>query len=111
MLYYDRFDINEGTDPTKSNESRECMISSLFLYFFFNHGFIFQNYVCNGCHEFTMLSVNISNIAIITVKMLIIVVLFITLANQKQLIYYINFVLEDRGVYIKRYCLNFQSIF
>ena len=68
MLYYDRFDINEGTDPTKSNESRECMISSLFLYFFFNHGFIFQNYVCNGCHDLTMLSVNISNIAIITVK-------------------------------------------
>ena len=37
-------------------------------YFFFNHGFKFENYVCNGCHDLTMLSVNISDIAIITVK-------------------------------------------
>ena len=26
MLYYDRIDIREGIDPTKSNISRECMI-------------------------------------------------------------------------------------
>ena len=37
-------------------------------YWFFNHGFKFQYYVCNGCHDLTMLSVNISDIAIITVK-------------------------------------------
>ena len=37
-------------------------------YFFFNHGFKFENYVCNGCHDLTMLSVNISDIAFITVK-------------------------------------------
>ena len=33
---------------------------------FFNHGFEFQDYICNGCHDLTMLSVNISNIAIIS---------------------------------------------
>ena len=27
MLYYDRIDISEGIDPTKSDKSRECMIS------------------------------------------------------------------------------------
>ena len=37
-------------------------------YCLFNHGFKFQDYVCNGCHDLTMLSVNISDIAIITVK-------------------------------------------
>ena len=26
MLYYNRIDVREGTDPTKSNKSRECMI-------------------------------------------------------------------------------------
>ena len=35
---------------------------------FFNHGFKFQDTICNGCHDLTMLSVNISDIAIITVK-------------------------------------------
>ena len=65
MLYYNRIAISKGIDPTESNKSREYMI---FRYFFFNHGFKFQDYVCNGCHNLKMLSVNISNIAIITVK-------------------------------------------
>ena len=37
-------------------------------YCLFNHGFKFQDYVCNGCHDLTMLSVNISDIVIITIK-------------------------------------------
>ena len=65
MLYYDRIDISKGTDPTKSNKIRECMICH---YFFLNQEFKFQDYVCNDCHDLTMLSVNISNIAIFTVK-------------------------------------------
>ena len=35
---------------------------------FFNHGFKFQDSVCNGCHDFTMLSVNVNDVAIITIK-------------------------------------------
>ena len=65
MLYYDRIDISEGIDPIKSNKSKECMICH---YFFFKHGFKFQDSVCNGCHDLTVLSVNISNIATITFK-------------------------------------------
>ena len=37
-------------------------------YWSFNHGFKFQDYVCDGSHNLTMLNVNISHIAIITVK-------------------------------------------
>ena len=37
-------------------------------YFFLNHGFKFQDSVCNGCHDLPMLSINISDVAIITVK-------------------------------------------
>ena len=65
MLYFDRIDINKGVDLVKSNNSNEFMICH---YWFFNHGFKFQHYVCNGCHNLTMLSVNISDIAIIFVK-------------------------------------------
>ena len=35
---------------------------------FFNHGFKFHDSVCNSCHNLTMLSVNISDITIITTK-------------------------------------------
>ena len=65
MLYYDRIDISEGIDPAKSNDNKECMICH---YWFFNHEFKFQDYVCNGCHNLTMLCLNISDIAIITIK-------------------------------------------
>ena len=65
MLYYNRIDISKGIDPTKSNRSRECMI---FHYSLYNHGFKFQNYVCNGSLDLTVLSVNASDIAFITVQ-------------------------------------------
>ena len=40
----------------------------IYHYFFINHAFKFQDYTCNDCHDLTMLSVNMSNIAIITIK-------------------------------------------
>ena len=65
MLYCNRTDINEVIDPTKSNNSKECMV---FHYWFFNHGFKFQDSVCNNCHDWTMLCLNVSDISLITVK-------------------------------------------
>ena len=65
MLHYDRIDISKGIDLAKSNNSKECMVCH---YWLFNHGFEFQDSVCNGCNNLTMLSVIISNIAITTVK-------------------------------------------
>ena len=64
MLYFDRIDIRKGIDLAKSNNSKECMICH---YSLFNHGFNFQDSVCSGCHALTMLSVNICNVAIITI--------------------------------------------
>ena len=65
MLYYDRIDVREGTDFAKSNKNKECVICH---YCFFNQGFEFQDFVCNGCHDLTMLSVYLSYIAIMTIK-------------------------------------------
>ena len=65
MLYYYRIDINEGNNLAKSSNSKESIICH---YWLFNYGFEFQNYVYNGCHDLTMLSVNKSDITIIAVK-------------------------------------------
>ena len=65
MSYYDRIDISVGTDPTKSNKSKEYMICH---YWFFNHEFKFQDFQCNGCQDLTILCLNMSDFAIITVK-------------------------------------------
>ena len=65
MLHGDRIDKIERTDPTKRNRSKECMISH---YWFYKHGFKFQDSTCHDYHDLTLLSVNISHIAIITVQ-------------------------------------------
>ena len=62
---FERIDVREGTDPVKSNKSKECMIRHDW---FFNHGFKFQDFLCNGCHRLTILSVNISDIAVTIIK-------------------------------------------
>ena len=67
-MYYDRIDASEGTDPAKSNGSKECIMTHLWDYCFINHRFKFQDSVCNGCHDLTIFYLNISNIAIINVK-------------------------------------------
>ena len=40
----------------------------IYHYWFFNHGFEFQDYACHGCHDLTMLCLNIRDITIIKVK-------------------------------------------
>ena len=55
-------------------------------YFFFKHGFQFQEYACNGCHDFSMLCLNISDIAIIIVKNVDYRCIIIILGNLEQLI-------------------------
>ena len=65
MLYYSRIDKSKGTDPANSNSSKECIICH---YWFFNHGFNFQDSECNGCNDLAMLCLNMSDINIITVK-------------------------------------------
>ena len=84
MLYYDRINLSEGTDLVKSNDSKEYMVCH---YWFVNHGFKRQHFVCNGCHDLTLLCLNLSDIAIVAVKVLITVVLLMALTDLKQFIY------------------------
>ena len=51
MLHYDRIDLSKEIDLTKSNNSKEWLNCH---YWFFNHGFKFQDFVCNDCHDLTI---------------------------------------------------------
>ena len=89
--------ISDGIDPTKSNNSQECMICH---YWFFYHGFNFQDYVCNGCHDLAMLNVNISGIAITTIKNVeycCIVHIIHNISKPEAIHLLENSVLEDHG--------------
>ena len=65
MLHYNRIDISEVIVAAKSHNSKECMICH---YWFFNHGFKYQDSVCNVCHDLLMQCGKINDIPIITVK-------------------------------------------
>ena len=104
MLYYDRIDISERIDLTKNNKSKEWMICH---YWFFKNGLKCQNSVRSVCHDLTMISVIISDITIINVKNFIVFVLFIKLANLKELIYLKNLLLRIVVIYSRQFFFYF----
>ena len=60
MLYYDSIDITEGIHLNKTSVSKECNICH--YWYFLDKAFKFQPYVCNGCHDVLMISMNLMNI-------------------------------------------------
>ena len=70
-------------------------------YWFLNHGFNFQDYVCNGCQDLTMLSINISVIAIITVKNVDYPCITHNISKSEAINLLENSVLKDRGYLYK----------
>ena len=66
MLHYDRIDVSEGIDVNKTSASKECDICH--YWYFLNYSFKFQPNVCNRCHDLLMMSINLSDIAILNIK-------------------------------------------
>ena len=69
----------------------------IYYYCFFNDGFEFQESVCNGCHDLTILSVNISNLDIITVNNVDYRCMIQNIQKSEAIKLLKNAVLEDLG--------------
>ena len=66
MIYYDGIDVSGGIDVNKISASKECDVCH--YWYFLNYSFKFQSNVCNRCHSLLMMSLNLSDIAILNVK-------------------------------------------
>ena len=66
MLCYDRTDICEGINVNKTKKSKECNICH--YQYFLNKGFKFQQDVSNGSRDLLMISMDLTNIAILKIK-------------------------------------------
>ena len=67
-------------------------------YWFFNHRFDFQDYVCNGCHDLTMLCLNISDITILLLLKVLLIFVFIHDVSKFEAMHLLKTsVLEGRG--------------
>ena len=109
MLYYERINISEGNDPTKSNRNKECMICHNQ---FFNHRFKFQDFIFNGCHDLTQLSLHTRDIAIITVKNGDYCCIIYNISKSETNNLLENSVLEDRRymkMYLQKLILKIES--
>ena len=66
MLLFDRIDVSEGIDVSKTSESNEWDVCH--YWYFLNKGVKFQPNISNGCHDLLMVSMNLRNIAILNIK-------------------------------------------
>ena len=66
MLYFDRIDVSEELDIGKISASKECDICH--YWYFLNYSFKFQTNACNRCHDLLMMSMNLSDIAILNIR-------------------------------------------
>ena len=94
MFYYDRINLNEGIRVAKRNNSKECIV---FHYWYFNHGFKFQNSVCNGCYDLTILRLNLGDIAIIIIKNVDHCCIIHNISKSDTVLLLKNSVLDNRG--------------
>ena len=63
MLYFNRIDVSEGIETSALKECNICH-----YWYFLNKCFKFQPNVCNICHDLLMVSINVSDIAILKIK-------------------------------------------
>ena len=89
MMFW--INLSEKIDVAKSSNSKE------YLKVCFNHGFKFQSSICNGCHDLTMLCLDIKNIAIITVKGVDYRRIIHDISKSEAIHLLEHSVLEDRG--------------
>ena len=66
MLRFEKISISAGIDINKSNKSKECIICH--YWYFKRVGYKFEPYVCNKCHDMSMMAYELENIAILNVK-------------------------------------------
>ena len=66
MLCYDRTDVSEETDVNKGSLSKEC--DACHYWYFLDYSFKFQPNACNRCHDLLIMSINLSDIAILDFK-------------------------------------------
>ena len=83
MIYYDRIDVSEGIDVNKTIVSKECDICH--CWYFLNKGFKFEPDLCNRCHDLLMVSMSLSNIAVLNIKGSIYCYIIIRISKRKTI--------------------------
>ena len=96
MLQYDRIDVSEGIDINKTSASKECMLRH--YWYFKDVGYKYQPYVCNGCHDVSMMAYELQNIAILNAKGVDYSFILWCISKNDVINMLNNSLLEDKGI-------------
>ena len=66
MLQYQKIDVSEGIDVSKTRASKKFELCH--YWFFKNIGFKFEEHVCNKCHDLLTIAYSLKVIAILNGK-------------------------------------------
>ena len=66
VITYERIDFFKGNDINKSNKLKEYMICH--CWYFKDIGYKFQPYVCNKCHDVSMMVYDLNDFLILNIK-------------------------------------------
>ena len=65
-MEYDRIDISEDIDMSKTNKSREC--GTCHYWYFLDKNINDEKYLCNGCYDLMQKVMNFNDVAIVSIK-------------------------------------------
>ena len=69
MIQYETIVVSEGIDLNKKSTSKEFMLCH--YWYFKDIGYEYEQYVCNGCHDLSMMVYDLDDFMILNIKMCI----------------------------------------
>ena len=96
MLQYEGIDISEGIDFDETSKSVECKICH--YWYCKDIGFKYQPYVCNGCHDFSMVVQNLDDFVLIKIKKVDYRCCVVNVSKKDATSLLNNSVLDNKGV-------------
>ena len=66
MIYFDKIDVSEDSNVDMTSASKVYNVGC--YWYLSDKWFKFQPYVCNGCHDVLMMSVNLNHFAISNIR-------------------------------------------
>ena len=96
ILQYERIDVSEEIDLNRSNKSKECMICH--YWYFKDIGYKYEPYVCNGCHNLSMVVYDLKYFMILNIKNVDYTCYVFNMSKSDAINLLNNSVLDNKGV-------------
>ena len=96
MLQYEKIDVSEGIDTTKTSASKKYILCH--YWYFKDVGFRFEPHVCNKCHDVLMTVYELKNTALINVKGVNFRCILWSISRDEAINRLDNSVFKDKGV-------------